>query len=566
MTHYLQEIYKIWSAFPPNKIDLRSVKLVEGMMPSYSLEDQQKIESWMSEGILFPGIKEDGDRDRLQAGLLAIEGRILSLGLFFLDASCLQEASVFLRRKLGVGRKSTLRQAFFRCWKPYLDEGNLIFQVSEKEYEEKPTSHESLEDRAYEATISSMLQVWMVCFRYFIGPRRGKGEEEPSGKSILDLEGRQMMLKTAERLGFDMPGKDKPKGPRIQTFQFVSKQLLSDAEFVDPKKTKFLAEKFGQLYSTTPSQRKQAIPPLTTDHEALKASFRAGRPEIQEYDSIRPIFFIGSVYSSGQPAKLFPTAFAVMREIFFSFFGRSHHKEIEVISSSPVQLDPHPPGTPSPSTPDELGGESTDETTQEDERDKISDSHTSVENRPQSPSGPAVPTGAMHGIEPTAPLAAGFEDEISIGSLNQRCEITVHRSATEILSTWCLNGNPELIVFFLFDSRAYYKFLVTEQLHMRQTINTLSSDHYFLVIDQNTARTADREDLLNEAITRRLILVGLNDGAQVDKTKSPLDENGRISLLDLKEYLEKYDVVTGKRKAIENHSDDPEPVNKKRQR
>lgn len=43
----------------------------------------------MSQGIIFPGIENDGDRDRLRAELLATEGRILSLELFFQDASCL---------------------------------------------------------------------------------------------------------------------------------------------------------------------------------------------------------------------------------------------------------------------------------------------------------------------------------------------------------------------------------------------------------------------------------------------------------------------------------------------
>lgn len=58
----------------------------------------------------------------------------------------------------------------------------------------------------------------------------------------------------------------------------------------------------------------------------------------------------------------------------------------------------------------------------------------------------------MDGVEIAAPLAAGFEDDLYIAPLAKRSEISIRRSAAEILRMWYQNGNPQLIIFFIFDS------------------------------------------------------------------------------------------------------------------
>jgi hypothetical protein len=542
MTHYLQEIYRIWSAFPSDKVDSRSVQIIEGMMPNYSLADQQKLQTWIAEGTLFPNIEGEEDRIRIQAALLAVEGRILSLRLFFLDASCLQLTSLFLRQQLCVGKKKTIREAFMHRCKPDTQEGKLLMQVSEHEYEEVPfttRSPQELADR--EAVINGMLQVWMACFRYFIEPRRCKGPDNFSVKPILDPEGRSRIVQLAERLGFNILKQDYLESPGVPVFRHVSKTLLGNVQVVDARKTNYLAGKFRGLYPSLASTFEN--PPLTTDIEERKASFRAGRPDTREYDAIRPVFFMKNIYSSSEPAKLYPTAFAVMREIFFSFFGRHHKIRTEEISSrpptppSPVQLDPHPIGTPPAANPNDSSANAT-----------LGDGNGNT--IPEIHINPDVSEPAMDDIVTTAPIAAGFEDDISIGALNKRCEITVHRTATEILNAWFQHGSPDLIIFFLFDSRAYYKFLTSEELELRSTINTLSSTHYFLVINNNVAQATDRDDLVHESQTRRLLLVGRNDGPSYQGER--FDENGCITLDNLKEYLGNFDVATGKRRAIED--------------
>lgn len=218
------------------------------------------------------------------------------------------------------------------------------------------------------------------------------------------------LRKVAQKLGFNFqqPLASVSYPP---VFQYISETLAKDPRDVD-KRSRVLAEKFRQLYPQTSSNNG---PALSIDSAELKASSRCGQPLACDYLRIRDAFFYKNIYDIMQPIKLYPTPFAVLRDIFIAFLGRAYEGEkgekgVEGVEEEGVEeegvqeeetetlipLDPHPPGSP-PRPPSR------------DEQNRANESHADP---------PAV---VMEGIYSTPPLATGFEDEICIGPLNRRC-------------------------------------------------------------------------------------------------------------------------------------------------
>ncbi|EAS34316.3 uncharacterized protein CIMG_05340 [Coccidioides immitis RS] len=146
---------------------------------------------------------------------------------------------------------------------------------------------------------------------------------------------------------------------------------------------------------------------------------RYNRPRASQLQNDGAYFFVGHVYGCDQPAAQRLTLFAVTREPI----------------NSPLTL---------------------------------------VQRGTYSPSNPGLDD--MEDITP--PLAPGFEDFSA--PLAQKTDISLHRSAIEILQMWYESSRTSLIVLFLFSSRSYYKFIRENVLQLRSTINLLAKDHYFM--------------------------------------------------------------------------------------
>ncbi|EEH39491.2 hypothetical protein PAAG_08760 [Paracoccidioides lutzii Pb01] len=100
----------------------------------------------------------------------------------------------------------------------------------------------------------------------------------------------------------------------------------------------------------------------------------------------------------------------------------------------------------------------------------------------------------------TPPLAPGFEDLNA--PLAQKADISLHRSAIEILQMWYESSRTSLIVLFLFSSRSYYKFTWDNVLQLRSTINLFSKDHNFMTLHENIVRTVNNgPEHINEHAT-----------------------------------------------------------------
>ncbi|GKZ40147.1 hypothetical protein AbraIFM66950_002643 [Aspergillus brasiliensis] len=225
----------------------------------------------------------------------------------------------------------------------------------------------------------------------------------------------------------------------------------------------------------------------------------------------------------------------------------TEQQEDEAVNErSPVELLPHPPGTPN--------------------RDRMR-SHSLLPdnslNLPDEPSGPPSHTPVdidfslsntftdyMDGVEQDVPLAAGFEDHISKAPLEKKAVVSLHRKVTDILRLWYESENTTLVVLFLFESRAYYKFLIQSELGLRSTLRDLGRDHYFLIIDDYGIKAPDMKDINEAALREHLVLVGRKCGPG----QGFEEQDGQISVDNLRDYVIKFDVRTGKRKAAESPS------------
>jgi Protein of unknown function (DUF3723) len=271
-----------------------------------------------------------------------------------------------------------------------------------------------------------------------------------------------------------------------------------------------------------PNDKVSEVPDLTVDLESRKA---AGRPLIEEYQEDRRSFFYEKIYDHEQyPAKEYPSSFAVMREIFFSFLGRRIGKE-----------NPSPPVT-------ERHGEALQLLSAQ-ASEQMLDQPDTAEAPPDG--NLIIPPGTSDRDERVAPLAAGFEEEICVAPLSKKPIISVRRNARDILTTWYGSGNSGLIVFNLFESPEYYEFDADAGQGIRSAVDELSRAHHFLAVDNNGVNTLHPETNIYDKIQKTHLLVGKKDspGTVADEV-----ENGAISLTDLENYIKVCDIRTGKRR------------------
>ncbi|TPX23498.1 hypothetical protein DIZ76_012830 [Coccidioides immitis] len=131
--------------------------------------------------------------------------------------------------------------------------------------------------------------------------------------------------------------------------------------------------------------------------------------------------------------------------------------------------------------------------------------HVVPVNDPSSPSSPVTldphPSGTpMESVELTPPLAPGFEDTVS-APFGKEMQITIHRSAKDILQEW-YNVVPPLVIFFLFTSRSYYKFDLGRPDVIDSAIKRLCETHYFLDLDQDKIHALEPDKILEKAFDK----------------------------------------------------------------
>ncbi|OGM39187.1 hypothetical protein ABOM_012218 [Aspergillus bombycis] len=578
MIHYLEELFETWSLLFPGEtaslVDTQSVSLIEGRMPKYSSYDSSRITSLMNDGILFPRLSNYAERERILQALLGIKGRICSLALFFEDARCLAGPVKALRDLFAVDTHSSVYDCILKCWDGQME--SQLIQVSETEYQEK-SLNAIFRPQEVEGAIawSSFLQLWLVAFRYFIDPRIGRQRARKSIQPLFSMRGQAELAKSAKKLGFRVSKSSltvaDSNAPALHyTFETLLEGSGKEIDARVAKQVTLLARKFRQMFGELGCSPPLHPPELSVDSDTLKPSCRGGRPLGQEYVKDRSHLFLRHIYGPDQNRRLHPSSFAVIRDIFLSFFGREplfNLTDNQNTSSITVEKPTDEALTPAleswhhdPTEEDQPRAlRAPDGCLQVKPMDKMAENPSPHSTEPSTPVSlqehPSGSPGREMNVTRTAPLAAGFEDELSNAPVSERTAITIrHYTVGQILPIWYQLGAPNLVVFFLFSSKEYIKFFTDDVLAMRLAINDLSRDHYFLIIKDNQILSPRLEELVEEATDTRLLLVG--------QKKGPYELENRIAGLTmeaLEDYISQYDVHTGKRRAAADHGSVEQP-------
>ncbi|KAJ5302310.1 hypothetical protein N7508_007173 [Penicillium antarcticum] len=442
-------------------------------------------------------------------------------------------------------------------------------------------------EHVFEATQSSansfslcMMQLWLFAFRHFIHQRRRtKSNRRNFGWSTED-HSLTKLANLADRLGF--------KSDEITTllqedmYQNIAKGLIEslcreDFYIIQESRVQLLSNQMRKFLRNLPrySEEDLEAAEFTTDDTEKRAKNRYNSPVHDQYEHQRKHLFLDRVLGQDQPAAQYPTSLGVTREILCCFFGH----EIQTKTSSQPGRAPEtsafqdtlePTGddnmtmdasvAASPSINESLIGQmdatlENRQSAQMDTEEPLPDQSSSRYSRsPNVPTTPVDDPSEPVEIEPypsgtpDAPplLAPGFEVPSCNCLMETKNYLSVRRKVPEILKIW-FQSQREVIVIFLFESRAYFKFSLVGGVNLRLVLQDLSREHIFIVINEFGIEMPDINKTYEEALKERLLLVSKRDNPAQGK-----NEVGMISLDKLREYVFKYDIHTGKRKATLN--------------
>lgn len=514
-------------------------------------EDANFITLLMNAGELFPSVADENRRATLLSSLLDRKGRILSLHSLVQDTLILQPCAKSLKRLVQPGCKD-LRDALMRSFN---GTGNAwTIQVAENAFKSVPDdqSHSTLLAQANVST-AAYVQLWLFSFRFIesltdVRLPGSKRTDDAYAYRETPSESAHQLAILATQLGFDSPqirslfmtSTIKPSARA-----YLTGRRPQDLYVYPPRWEEEAPEKVVDLLKLPKRDGYEiVVPPFSIDSESLMANKRCGLPQRETHCNDRRFLFALQVYSAEQLPKKYPTSFAVLRDIVFSFFGRrilpsrSHpiwrrvatkpqsprQNESDMVSS-PVACDPHPPGTP--------------------------DRNEHPEQHPDAGHDMALdsPNPAQDSVK-QAPIAPGFEDEASIAPLNQLTHISHSRGADEILDAWDARRNNDLTVFYFFKNHQYCKFLRKDpELHeqLGNFIGQFENNHYFATL----RGLINSRDIIHRIDALPLVFVYTET------------EHDQPPMANLWEYVLSFDARTGKRKQG-NKEDSPSAMSTKR--
>jgi hypothetical protein len=470
-----------------------------------------------------------------------------------MDARFLEPSAKVLHRLFHLGKKNTVLQAASRQFNWIRRGETPEIQVAEHDFSPAPTSTSLLH--------AGIMQLWLHALRHFTKPQ---GTNKVAGGFEI-AQGRSMraIAALAHRLRFS-------SDHILKMMSLQTERLAAENMFRAICREQFYAVDNGRIQelSRTYEKSMQHLARvkdntarqvrLTTDCEEEKAGHRFNSPLWRDHLRDRASLFIHQVYSPDQPPSTFPTSFAVTRDIIFSFFGKEPLYNLFAAQQSGRSLveEPKTNSPPTAETPEEESMEPNNQDPDGEDSEEVVVSRLSPsDSLDLQPHPPGTPD-RMAGVEDDVPFAPGFEEHISKAPLNTKAEISIHRRATEIIHMWYNSEVGNVVVFFLFESRSYYKFRPVGGTGLKSTLAELSKDHYFLVYNGSEVASMGLDTIYEAALQHRLVLVGKKDNPRRDVQ----DDIGTISSDVLQEYITKYDVKTGKRK-----EDLPEKRSAKRQ-
>ncbi|KAL2801733.1 hypothetical protein BJX63DRAFT_438539 [Aspergillus granulosus] len=480
ITGYLNRIYHTWSALfegTAELVDWQSVRRVENLVPDMSSTDRDAVIDMMDNGTLFPSVQGSGSRNALLGRLLNTSGRILSLHSLVQDTLLWHPCAQALRQ-LVPRRFKDLRQALLLQFQG--TSGEWVIQVAENDFESiRPGSGD-----VSGPGIAAYVQLWLFTVRYVESLTHtnlpaSKNERDSEGYSLrlTRRESTHKLAILAKQLGFksreiDALCEDSALKPNARAYLFGRRppNHYVYRQHWDNK----AAEKIVQLLEVPKPKSKCEVmtPHMTTDNpEKVK---RCGLPSIRPHLTDRELIYIPHIYCPGQPGGRNPTSFAILRDMVFAFFGReifldgicpwwSRNRQISVEEtrqetqeeemSDPVDLEPHPPGTP--------------------------DRNSTVMTEADQAMGIVAPVPQTI----IATMAPGFEDRNHIAPLNQVTYISHHRSFDEMIREWSQHIPTSPAVIYFFKDRKYCKFDRSSPDFAQEVtyfVNSVANTHFFI--------------------------------------------------------------------------------------
>ena len=488
-------------------------------MPQQSSIDCSLIAQLMDDGSLFPSITRTSDRETLVIDLTNIHGRILTLHSMIQDTLLWHPCSRVLKQ-LVPGRAKDLRHAILSHFRN--DGMDWPVQVSESVVECRDASTLGRQELQSRRVNSVYVQLWCFAIWHVESltnttlARHQAHKSETHAFRATQRETNHRLGVIAKRLGF-----------QSTTIEY----LCGDTTLRPNVKAYLLGRRPRDIYELPAHWEERAsskildylrpleerkgfqltVPSFASEGPLSRQPKRCGLPSFKSHQKDRQSLFLPHIYSPDQPIGEFPSSFAILRDMVFSFLGRdmfpvkSHSLSAP---SSPVTLEPHPPGTPTDRTHN-------DSTVQE-----ATDAQRCLSND--------------HELLVYSPIAAGFEDDSYIAPLNQITNIFHHKGANEILETWFRSHNKTLAVFYFFKARQYIKFRLGDpDIHQQveRFLLSIANDHYIADINR---RFLNWEDALQSIHEQNLLLVFT--GPEHKETAK-----------DFRAYVCSFDVKTGKR-------------------
>ncbi|KAF7166680.1 hypothetical protein CNMCM6106_002396 [Aspergillus hiratsukae] len=557
ITGYLDGIYRIWSTLFEGMnelVDLMSVRLVENLVPQQSCTDRNEVRDTMENGILFPHVVGSTARENLLNGLLGIHGRILSLHSLVQD-SLLWHPCAQAIKQLVPGRCDDLRHALLPRF--HGDGAEWLIQTGENAVE---ALQAGLGDSPQPA-IAAYVQLWLFAIRYIESLTRtnlpGSRDERNSERHSLRptrRESSHQLGVLARQLGFKSHQIDSFCGqsamkPSARAYLLARRPQTN---YVYPTQWENSASsRIVQLIGVPkPITTYTVVVPPTATNSSGKVK-RCGLPSLKSYLKDRESIYIPHIYSPDQQEGENLTSFAILRDMAFVFFGRNLFpggvcpwwtKDSCSVHCTPVDCDPHPPGTP--------------------DRDTLmvgqTDTQMALDLIPLPSLGPGLedssciaPLNQTSTLIPLPPMAPGFEDSSRIAPLNQTAHISHHRQFDEMLCEFAKYRQTSPAVIYFFKTREYCKFDFSDP-HFNQEVtafvNTIANNHYFF----GNGGALNPKDVLS-AIRSIPLVLACTEFAHFTPQ------------FDLRQYVAAFDAHTGKRPNGEE-SDQPDAQNGRRLR
>ncbi|KAH8691896.1 hypothetical protein BGW36DRAFT_362925 [Talaromyces proteolyticus] len=521
-THYLNEIYRVWSSlFPPTKgvlVDAWSVKCLNGLMPMYSQSDRDQIQRLMQSKDFFPLVAEHDARDTLFKRLMETPGRFISLCTMVQDINYLMPCTRAFRRLLPEKFEGAIPDAMFQM----LDKPTPKLQLSERSFETF-TGVETVRELA-------LIQLWLHTMRHFTRPCSKRKAGWKDTQLVPEAHKLQQFAKLAKELGFESDIINGLYGtnphvlhPTQMVLSFYDDMLYK----ADPKRAMIVGKEWDKLMTHVISkahESPQKLSLFSTQDTKLAGTRRFNSPTAEEFETYRSSLFIQYIYSPDQPAAQFPTPLAVARETVFAFFGKAPF--VDVVSSLISGHEQSFNTSTSITLPPDID-KTAHEPSPEHAIVEIADTQFQSHETRISHNEATLPMDSSE----DATVAPGFEDRMSCGPMEKKIPVTLHRGAADILRIWEQSPKPSLVVFFFFETREYMKFAGAGSFALRSTLQGLLRHYFTLGFYQNEIKLM--EDPYEDALKYQLILMVKKDGLGATK--------------DIYEYVSNHVVATGKR-------------------